>query len=315
VTSDAIRSPRVRARIAGATGVAAAAVLAFVVVALYALHTVRGQQLDVAVFESAAEGQSTLWRLGHRVLDPISAVLLWTVLVAAVGVAALRRRWLLAAQAVTVIAGANLTTQLLKRVVLHRPDLIGGETWSNSLPSGHTTAAASVAVTIVAVVPRQLRPFAAFVGAGYTALVGVSTLIGQWHRPSDVICALFVVTGWAAVAAAMGTFEQSDDIRSSARNESGGSGTVTALLVLAAACSGVSGTMALLRTRTYLPATGWPDGLTRGEQLVAYAGGALVIVAVSSIMFAVLLNLHQWISRPSAHHPEEPATEYVPVPA
>ena len=70
----------------------------------------------------------------------------------------------------------------------------------NSLPSGHTTVAASVAVALVFVLPPRARGFAAVVGAGYTALVGVATMSAGWHRPSDSVAALLVVGGWAAAA-------------------------------------------------------------------------------------------------------------------
>ena len=38
---------------------------------------------------------------------------------------------------------------------------------------------------------------------GYTTATGISTLIGQWHRPSDVVAAVLVVLAWTAIACAL----------------------------------------------------------------------------------------------------------------
>src|SRR6185503_6696111 len=102
-----------------------------------------------------------------------------------------------------LMVGANLTTQVLKNAVFVRPDLGVEASYGNTLPSGHTTAAASVAAALLLVVPPRVRPWAAVLGAGYTTATGVSTLIGQWHRPSDVVAAVLVVLAWTAIACAL----------------------------------------------------------------------------------------------------------------
>src|SRR5207245_1071112 len=97
--------------------------------------------------------------------------------------------------AVLLIVGANLTTQLLKSVLV-RPVLgIDPERAAagNSLPSGHTTIAASVAVAVLLVVPAAVRGVSAVVGAVLTAAAGVATLSAGWHRSSDAVAALLVV--------------------------------------------------------------------------------------------------------------------------
>src|SRR5262249_47992480 len=70
----------------------------------------------------------------------------------------------------------------------------------NSLPSGHATVAASVAVALVLVLPPRARGIGALIGAGYAAFVGVATMSAGWHRPSDSIAAFLIVGLWAAVA-------------------------------------------------------------------------------------------------------------------
>ena len=106
----------------------------------------------------------------------------------------------MAVQVAVLMAGATLTTQLLKYLVLYRPHLGTWPHYGNTLPSGHTTAAAAASASLLFVVGPRARPLVAVLGALYTAATGWSTLIGQWHRPSDVVAAVFVVTAWFALA-------------------------------------------------------------------------------------------------------------------
>lgn len=107
-----------------------------------------------------------------------------------------RRRWVAAAIALGTIAGANLTTQVLKNLLLDRPDR-GVQTLDfNSLPSGHTTLAASAAAAIFLVVTPRWRPLAAAAGGTYSVLAGAATFLNLWHRPADVVAAFLVVGAW-----------------------------------------------------------------------------------------------------------------------
>jgi membrane-associated phospholipid phosphatase len=102
--------------------------------------------------------------------------------------------------AVAVVAGANLTTQLLKTTLehaRHRAFEHGIELpWPNSFPSGHTTAAASLGVALLLVAPPAHRLAAALAAIAYTAVVGFSVVILGWHYPSDVLGGLLVVGAW-----------------------------------------------------------------------------------------------------------------------
>src|SRR6476660_9933969 len=75
----------------------------------------------------------------------------------------------------------------------------------NSLPSGHTTLAASAAAAVFLMVSPRWRPLAGFLGGSFAVATGVSTLINQWHRPADVVAAFFVVgasmlpAGWLII--------------------------------------------------------------------------------------------------------------------
>lgn len=118
-------------------------------------------------------------------------------------VAFLRGRPRLALLAAVSVAAAVLATELLKLVILERPDLVpsalnGGR---NSYPSGHTTVGMSVCLAALLVVPPRLR-IATAVGAGAVgAAFGVAVVAAGWHRPSDAAGAYFVCLAVAAVAA------------------------------------------------------------------------------------------------------------------
>ncbi|MFP5367305.1 MAG: phosphatase PAP2 family protein, partial [Actinomycetes bacterium] len=69
----------------------------------------------------------------------------------------------------------------------------------NSLPSGHTTLAASAAAAIFLVVSPRWRPFAAAAGGTYSVLAGAAMFINLWHRPADVVAAFLVVGAWTLI--------------------------------------------------------------------------------------------------------------------
>lgn len=97
---------------------------------------------------------------------------------------------------VLAFGGANVTTQVLKHQVLDRPNY--GLGVLNSLPSGHTTIAAGLGVVILFCLPTNWRATGVLIVTTLVSLMGISTVIAGWHRPSDVIAALLVTLGWAA---------------------------------------------------------------------------------------------------------------------
>ena len=131
-------------------------------------------------------------------LGDLAALLVMLAAVCAIGLGFGRRREVLVA--IIVVAGANVTTQVLKSVLEHARTKAferGWELpWPDSFPSGHTTAAASIAVALLLVVPAGYRLFAAGVGAALTGVVGLSVVVLGWHYPSDVLGALLVVGTW-----------------------------------------------------------------------------------------------------------------------
>lgn len=133
--------------------------------------------------------------VAHLVDPPAFAVL--AALVTALGLA--RRRPRLAAAAAVILVGANVTTQLLKHLTagprayeLSANLRSTGELW----PSGHTTAAMTLALCLVLVCPPRVRPSAATAGALFVVAIVYSILLLGWHLPSDVIGGFLVAMGW-----------------------------------------------------------------------------------------------------------------------
>ena len=112
-------------------------------------------------------------------------------------IALLRGRWTYGLAAAVALLGANLTTQYLKATVLSpRPSPAGVQLGDQAWPSGHTTAAMTLALALVLVSPARLRPLVAALGGLVTAAVVYAILILGWHYPSDVAGGFFVATGW-----------------------------------------------------------------------------------------------------------------------
>lgn len=130
---------------------------------------------------------------------------------ALVGFALMRRRPVMAAVVPAILIAANGCTQILKPT-LADPRIIdlggggGGGIYPGSWPSGHATAAMSLALCLVLVVGPRLRRLAAVLGAAYAIGVGYALVAGGWHLPSDVlggylVAATFTLLGGAALAA------------------------------------------------------------------------------------------------------------------
>lgn len=204
--ADVRREPR-----SGGVDVAARRLLALavactlLVVALYAVfaRTEVGQRIDDAALEGRAALSTADVQNARELLDTVSLASVALLGGAIVLVAAVRGGPMLAGVAVFVLAGANATTQAMK-AVLARPELIVDDypsTIGNTLPSGHTTVATSIAIAAILVAPRRLRGPVAIVGVAYAAAVGVAVLTTGAHRPSDAAAAYAVVVAWAAAAA------------------------------------------------------------------------------------------------------------------
>jgi membrane-associated phospholipid phosphatase len=182
--------------------IAAASVVVFAVAYVIAVRTDSGQRLDV----SAVKGRGILShrdvhvaRRLHTSLDIAALTLLGSAIVI---VALFRDRVRLAVGVVVIIVGSLATTESLKRL-LTRPHLGVGGALGNTFPSGHTTIAMALGVSAVFVTPRRWRTPVAMLAAAFASLIGCSLVATASHRPSDVVGAALVVTGWATAVAAV----------------------------------------------------------------------------------------------------------------
>ncbi|HET7305488.1 MAG TPA: phosphatase PAP2 family protein [Segeticoccus sp.] len=171
--------------------------LALVLLVRVAVDTARGQRWDEAARYAVSGPPATV----HSLVEAMSLVSIGTVGVVLLGcslVALARGRVLAALAALGLVAGANVTTQVLKHVVIDRPDLLGLGI-GNSLPSGHTTAVLSLAMAAVLVAPARVRWLVTLAAALAATLVGAGTVIARWHRPSDVLAATAVCAVWGGL--------------------------------------------------------------------------------------------------------------------
>lgn len=155
-----------------------------------------------------------------------------------------------------VIAAASIgiaitCTELLKLVILERPDLTrtvlnAGE---NSYPSGHTTVGVAVCVAAMLVVPSRLRTVTALGAGAVGGAFGVAVVAAGWHRPSDAVGAYLVCVAVGALATLLirAFPDDPEDAGSRTRSTEGISFGTTelALLGLALALMGLFGVAAL----------------------------------------------------------------------
>jgi membrane-associated phospholipid phosphatase len=101
--------------------------------------------------------------------------------------------------AILTVIGANLTTQVLKVVLAHPRfhDVLSRQIGAASFPSGHATAAMSMALAAVIVASPRWRPTVGLLGCAYALALVVSILILGWHYPSDTLGGLLVAAGFA----------------------------------------------------------------------------------------------------------------------
>lgn len=141
----------------------------------------------------------------HFVLDLLSPLAYtgWALLILAV--ALLRRRPRTALVLLVMLPAAPLSTELLKPLLAHPHAVVDGWHWigAASYPSGHVTAATTLALGALIVAPAGLRPTVAALDCLFVGAVGLAVVILAWHMPSDVVggCLLASLFALLAIAA------------------------------------------------------------------------------------------------------------------
>jgi membrane-associated phospholipid phosphatase len=182
--------------------------LGLVAVGYFGLVSAAGHARDVAMLHGfSALEQTRFYDLLNAVAvlpDPVPYALIG---LACVGVALWRRRPHRAVAVAMLLVVTGLTTQLLKHV-LAQPRFAdwlgdGSQIENVSWPSGHSTAAMTLALCAVMVSPPAVRAITALVGGGFAIAVGYATLALVWHYPSDVVAGFFVAGLWVSLAIAV----------------------------------------------------------------------------------------------------------------
>jgi membrane-associated phospholipid phosphatase len=186
--------------------VAVAGVLAMAVTALLAFDSPGAHERDAALLHGFVALDRP--RVHHAVVvlahlaDPLPYLLVGAGLI---GWALMRGLvWRAGAVAVLLVV-TGVCTQVLKQL-LAQPrfeswlgfDQVDAAAW----PSGHSTAAMTLALCAVLVAPVALRPTVAVLGGAFAVGVGYAVIVLAWHFPSDVLGGFLMAGTWTALAVA-----------------------------------------------------------------------------------------------------------------
>lgn len=285
-TGHAAAEPTTRRRWSGVVAPALAALVCVagtVLVWRLLVATRRGQLVEEASRQGSELARDQIASVTRGALEVISVPFLALVLVAAVAVALAQRRWSIAVAAVVLLAGSNLTIQVLQAGLV-RPDLESSRLLLNSFPSGHAGVAASVAATALLIAPARWRAPVALLGTPISAGIGLATMVGTdvgaWHRASDVLGSVLITAAWyfaleAALAVAAGAPPP-------APPAAGVRGSLRVLGVVGGLCA-APGLGALAATAVSVP--------TSDMNGVAYVGSSLVVIGAVCAVQASMLRL------------------------
>jgi hypothetical protein len=166
----------------------------FVAVYWVGVLTLRGQRV-----ENRALDASTFLGRPDGLLSFVSIGTIAVALAVLVVIGLVSRRYRGVVRATGVVVVSNALAQVLKYEVLSRPAYLDDSS-ANTLPSGHAVAYASVLLGLIIVVPIGLRTLAAVGSSVVLGIVVVQLLAYGWHRASDVVAGILLVTGVAALA-------------------------------------------------------------------------------------------------------------------
>jgi membrane-associated phospholipid phosphatase len=167
------------------------------------------------------------------------------------------------------------TTQAIKHT-LSEPRAAGflaREVGPDAFPSGHATAAMTLALCAVLVAPAAWRATVALVGAAFAVGVGYGVVVLAWHFPSDVVGGFLVAGVWTSLAvAALRRFERP------APEQPAGRGGLVAAGVAAAVAAALVATLGSRADTAALYARERPS-LAAAAVAIAALGLALVALA------------------------------------
>lgn len=153
------------------------------------VRTYLGQYLENAALIGAQQATSEEVTDALDNLNVISVTSLAVAILCFAIVGVVRKSWRIALAGMATLGGAALTAQALKRFVLHRPNLadIYQNNAHNSFPSGHTTIAMAIVVSVLLVSSYRWRGLFMLLTFLWAVSVGAATVTTRWHRLSDTI--------------------------------------------------------------------------------------------------------------------------------
>jgi membrane-associated phospholipid phosphatase len=156
----------------------------------------------VALYDFTRLGRPRVDLLAERTLHLLEPGFYAIWALALVALALLRRRRLALAMAV-VLPLAPLSAEVLKPLLAHPHAYAGlNDITAASWPSGHATAATTLALCALLAAPPALRALVAALGTCFVFGVSVSLLILAWHMPSDVLGGYLLAGLWVSLALA-----------------------------------------------------------------------------------------------------------------
>jgi membrane-associated phospholipid phosphatase len=179
---------------------------ALVLLALVAYGVDAAQHADATLLTKFIAREGSVGPFADAVAHLADPLPLLAMLACACAIALWRGRPIDAVSAVVVVAGANLTTQVLKVALAHPrfQSVLGSDQLGPvAFPSGHATAATSIAIAFAFVVPPSWRVAVAGIGAWFVLAVGCSVMVLAWHFPSDVLGGILVACGWGFAVLAL----------------------------------------------------------------------------------------------------------------
>ncbi len=259
---------------------AAALVVLLAASYLFFVQGYMGQLIDEQARSGAELGSAS--GAASALLDAVPLLSAGMVVVAVV-IGLLRRKGVATVVALAVVAGANLSSQLLKHELLSRPDNGATGSWHNSFPSGHTTVFVSAVFALFLVCAPRVRALVAAAGAVAIFAVGALLVASGWHRPSDVVGGVLVVAIYVFVGGAVLARVSPRQARGSGPGL--GLGGTIGLLIVAAIVSAAAFALAYLTT----------DASTDGATAATVAG-FVAIAAVTASTAALATRLFRRVA-------------------
>jgi membrane-associated phospholipid phosphatase len=207
-------------------------------------------------------------------------------------IALVRGRARVAAAIPLIFVATGATTESLKHLLATQrfDEWLGhSQIAAASWPSGHSTAAMTMALCAVIAAPPRLRPTVAVIGGAFAVAVAYAILALGWHFPSDVFGGYLVAATYVLLAVT--AIALSERRWPSRRGAEAGSRPIDVVPALGVALIGASATAGV--------------ALARPQALVDYAGahttfvaGALAIAALAAVLAGVIGSGFRAPSRP-----------------